>query len=467
MTCNAGLAKTARMAQRARFSLALPAAAAVVVAGWGQGCTCSKAGDARATEDAGGAPGDGSDAERASPARVDGEGRGLSAPIAATRTEGGDVVVAGLDSAGAAIRVQRIDAKDHVIAERSVLSAVTWSSESELKMVPAAGGVALTWRGSRGGKLVRQLVVLGLDLAATSDAVDVGAASCATHDAFWFAERSTLDTRPWGGGNARFALPRDKNASLVCGSHAAFALLDEDDGTSLMMFGASDGGTSGAGLVPLFKDAEFGDDEQRERAEFTVGDDLGVVRLASSGALTLREVNVATAGAPLLSRKLKTLIGRDDDVVAVDASSQAIVVVFTEEVPDGCRANGSDLSWGSIRVKALRIERATHGESVVELSPGVCGHEVGPFFTSGVGDAVSVAWVERVAVAGQPRAPISGLVHRRVTAAGPLGELTRVDVAADALVDAGCDVARCYAVALVRRNGMDAMVPGLARVIRY
>jgi hypothetical protein len=34
-------------------------------------------------------------------------------------------------------------------------------------------------------------------------------------------------------------------------------------------------------------------------------------------------------------------------------------------------------------------------------------------------------------------------------------------------VDAGCDSSRCYAVALARRAGVDAMVPGLARVIRY
>jgi hypothetical protein len=66
-----------------------------------------------------------------------------------------------------------------------------------------------------------------------------------------------------------------------------------------------------------------------------------------------------------------------------------------------------------------------------------------------------------------PRAPIAGLAHRAVPPSGPAGELARIEQPADALVDAGCDSARCYAVALARRAGMDAMVPGLARVVRY
>jgi hypothetical protein len=190
------------------------------------------------------------------------------------------------------------------------------------------------------------------------------------------------------------------------------------------------------------------------------------VRLGVSGAVTLREVK---AGAPGPIHKLKTTIPRDDDVVAVDASPRAVVIVFTEDVGDACPNANDAGSTGaaSTRVKALRIDRTTFEESIVELSPGMCGREVGPFFTGALGDTVSVAWVERVPVAGKARAPVAGLAHRVVPAAGPPGELARSDQPADALVDAGCDGARCYAVALARREGMDAMVPGLARVIRY
>jgi hypothetical protein len=75
--------------------------------------------------------------------------------------------------------------------------------------------------------------------------------------------------------------------------------------------------------------------------------------------------------------------------------------------------------------------------------------------------------VERLPVAGRARAPISALAHRVVAPSGPLGELGRVELGADALVDAGCDGTRCYAVALARREGTDGMVPGVARVLGY
>lgn len=452
----------------------------------GAGCTCSKGGDAgggdgsassgsSGSSGASGAPGAG--AGQGGAAAHDGatEAGGLSAPIAAARGERGEVVVAGLDVPARAIRVQRISAHDEVLADRTVLPGVAWSSESEMKLVPAAGGVAMTWRGLRGGKLVRQLLVLGPDLAPKGEPVDIAAASCATHDAVWFTDGKYVHSRPWTGSPTRSDLPKDKDAALVCGATRAFALLDGEEGTSLVVFGAGDAGAGVGRAAPasasatstsiaLLKESDFGDDEQRERAEFAVGDDVGVVRLATSGSLTLREVRNDAPG-PL--RKLKTIIPRDDDVVAVDASPRAIVIVFTEDVGEGCGKQGGSPVSASTRVKALRVDRTTFEESTVELSPGGCGRELGPFITGVLGDAVSVSWVERVPVAGKSRAPIAGLVHRTVSPAGPLAALARIEQPADALVDAGCDGARCYAVALARREGMDAMVSGLARILRY
>ena len=446
----------------------------------GGACTCSKgsesAPDATASDPGPDAPTIG--------ARNPGEPGGLSAPIAAARGEAGEVVVVGLDVPARSIRVQRISPKDEVIADRTVLEGVAWSSESDLKVVPAAGGVAITWRGLRGGKLVRQLLVLGPDLAPKGEAIDIAAASCATHDALWYTDGKRVHSRPWAGKPTRSDLPKDKDAALVCGAHRAFALLDEDDGTSLVLLGGADvrsdagthaapdagvgaGGDAGApraAVLPLLKESDFGEDDQRERAEYTVADDVGVVRLATSGAVTIREVKEGVPG-PL--RKLKTAIPRDDDVVAVDASPRTVVVVFTEDVGEACKGEAGANTSPSTRVKALCIDRTTFEESVVELSPGGCGREVGPFFTGALGDAVSVSWVERIPVAGKSRAPVAGLAHRTVAAAGPLAELARVEQPADALVDAGCDGTRCYAVALARRAGMDAMVPGVARIIRY
>lgn len=470
-----------RRLSRSASRIGLGAVVAVIA---GSGCTCSKA-----SESAADGATEAASEEAPVVAKALGGPGGLSAPIAAARGEQGDVVVAGLDVLASAIRVQRISAKDEVIGERTIFDGMKWSSESELKVVPAAGGVAVTWRGLRSGKLVRQMLLLGPDLAPKGEPHDVAAASCATRDALWFTDGKRVTSRPWTGSTTRSELPKDKDAALVCGTHRAFALLDEEDGTSLLLLGGSsagdagasdagasnaattdaggrgrDGGSSASVTVHLLKESEFGEDEQRERSEYTVGDDVGVVRLSVAGAVSMREVKGSTPG-PL--HKLKTTIPRDDDVVAVDASPRAVVVVFTEDVGEACPKDGSSATTASTRVKALRIDRTTFEESIVELSPGACGREVGPFFTGALGDSVSVAWVERVPVAGQPKAPVAGLAHRTVPASGPAGDLARIDQPADALVDGGCDGTRCYAVALARRDGMDAMVPGLARVLRY
>ena len=376
---------------RAPFSVALPFVVLAIAQAAG-GCTCSKGGEA--APDA--SPTTSSDAsEEATAPTASSDGGGLSAPIAAARIDADDVVIAGLDVAAKAIRVQRIDPSDHVAADRTVLEGVKWSSESDLKVVSAAKGAAVTWRGLRNGKMVRQMIVLNADLTTKGDIVDVTGASCATRDALWFSDGKRAHGRPWTGSAVKTELPREKDAALVCGVHRAFALLDEDDGTSVMPLGATgaDAGAADAaiavtpGAIALLKESDFGEDEQRERTEYTAGDDLGVVRVASSGALAIREVRDGVA-QPL--RKLKSSVGRDDDVVAVDASPKQVIVVYTQDVGDACPGS-QDSTTPSTRVKAVRIDRATFEESVVELAPGVCGKELGPFFTGALEDAVSAA----------------------------------------------------------------------------
>lgn len=429
-----------------------------LVAGGGGACTCSKGSSPAASTDPP-AP-----ADSAAP-RVAGEPGGLSAPIAATVVGQGDVIVAGLDVPASSIRVQRISAKDEVRAERTVLEGVAWSSESDLKLLPAADGVAVTWRGLRNGKLVRQLLVLDAGLAPKGNAVEVAAASCATQDALWFTDGKRVHAHAWAAPPSQAELPKDKDASLVCGAHRAYALLDDDEGTSFLALSASpEGGAPASTPIRLLEESQFGEDDQRERSEFAVSDDFGVVRLGVSGAIAVREVRANTVGA---LHKLKTTLSRDADVVAVDASPRVVAVIFTEDVGQSCPADSKGASSAATRVKALRVDRTTFEESAVELAPGTCGREVGPFFTASKGEGVSVAWVERVPTLGKSRAPIAALVHRIVAPSGALGELGRFEQPADALVDAGCDKTSCYAVALARRASNDPMVPGIARVIRY
>lgn len=386
------------------------------------------------------------------------ETRGLSAPIAGIHSSNGDVIGAALDVPARGIRVQRINEKDELVRERVVFSDLAWSPDAELKIAAAPDGVAVTWRGLRKGKLVRELVVLGADLAPKGEPTAVGNASCATRDGLWFIDGARTVQRRWNGVVSMFDVPRDKDTSLLCGVSRAYAVVDDEIGTSLLPIGSS------GATIPIFGEKDFGDDEQRERSEYTVGDDVGFVRMGDSGSIAIREV-VASAVSPL--RRLKTAIPKDDDVVAVDASTTTIVIVYSEDVSSSCppSSTGSD-SAVSTHVSALRIDRRTLAEEMVELSPGLCGHEVGPFFTGALGDAVSVSWVERTGGAHRPHAPIVGLAQALVAPAGA-PKRARIDQPSDALASAECDADRCYAVALARAPGDDGAVPGRLTVLRY
>jgi hypothetical protein len=329
-------------------------------------------------------------------------------------------------------------------------------------VTPAGKGAAVTWRGRRDGKLVRQLVVLREDLSPAKEPIDLAAASCATDDGVWSADVKGATFHSWAdaGGppaRAKVASRGDADVSVECGAKRAYAIADDDEGMTVTALGGS-----GAGQR-VFEAAAFGDDDARERVAYTIGDDAGFLRLAVSGALAVRELRAGALG-PL--RRTTASLPADADLVAVDASPKTLVVVYTEDVSASCPDAGVGTS--STKVSALRVDRSTWAESSVTLSSGTCGREVGPFFTGALGDGVSVAWVERVPVHGQARAPIAALAHALVppSPAAP-APVARLETAADALSDAGCDATRCFAVALGRREGMDAMVPGVARLLRY
>jgi len=413
-------------------------------------CVCSKT------------PPPGDDASSITTTGTKAQGSGFSAPIAAMHLENGVVIVAGIDVASKGIRLRKIGEHDEVLGDRIILDGVSPSSEAEIKIVPAAGGAAVTWRGQRNGRLVRQLVVTHADLAPIGEPVEVAASSCATRDALYYTDGKKVHARRWRIADPlAFDLPKDKEAGLVCGAHRAFALLEEDESTSLLPFPllSAEAGTSVGSPTTLLRDKDFGEDEQRERAEYTVDDDFGVVRFGNSGAFAMREMR---AGVLQPLRRLKTTIPHDDEVVAVDASPRALVIVYTQEGTEGCP--GGQEGAVATKVRALRVDRASFEESLVDLAPGTCGREVGPFFTSAQGENVAVAWVERTSAVGRPRAPISALAHAHVPVTGAPTPLARVDEAAEALVDAGCEGARCFAVALTRDSDAGA---GMVKVLRY
>jgi hypothetical protein len=385
----------------------------------------------------------------------------FSAPIAATMA-GHEQVVAGLVASDQRIRVRGMRGRDTLWCT-DVLQGAAWAPDVDLRLLPGPAGVAVVWGGPAASG-ARTLVVLGLRGDVVGEPISIGAAVCASADGVaWVDPRRSgpvrIRARAWGGAEVRDggSLPADRDAALVCGDHAVFVLGDGDDDLTVSAFVPGEGVMS-PGRVAM-RDADFGDDDEREHDAYTLGDTLGLVRVAASGAIAMREV--PRSGSPTAWRTLKQRLSPDDDVVAVDGDATTTLVLFTHDVEDACPGPGSSAE----AIRALRIDRASGAESLVDLAPPSCDVSPGPFWIAQVRGGQVAAWVERSGKVAPNAPPIRRLAARTVRPDGVL--VAGADLDADALVDGGCDDAGCFAAALVRPPGGDGTRPEAIAVVGY
>jgi hypothetical protein len=439
-----------------RASLALLPALALA-----PGCTCGST-SASAVE-GGGSPSAGP-ASAAASATVtsDGDPSVFSAPVAGARSGGNDVV-AGLLAKSGIVRVMGVS-NGRPTWTSDALKNVAWGPDAELVLQPAHGGLALVWRGLRGGKTGRTLVLLGPNGQPTDAPIDIGPGFCVTDAGVaWIEPHSTgparIMARAWAEPAARQvgSVPTDRDPALVCSDHDVVVLGDGDD--DLTMAPLTPGDAAPHPTTVAIRDSDFGDDEEREHDAYTVADDLGMVRVASSGALALREVPRAGVATPW--RRLKHTIPADDDIVAVDGDADATLVVYTQDADEVCPGVGSTAE----AVHALRIARKTGDETLLDLAPADCQRSPGPFWIASTPLGQAVGWIERGARGSAATAPIAGASFRLLTAGGMQSH--RIDQPADALVDSGCDAKGCSLAALVRPTDGDGMQPESLRTIAY
>jgi hypothetical protein len=310
----------------------------------------------------------------------------------------------------------------------------------------------------------RALVLIGPRGELRGEPTEVGAAFCATADGLaWIDPRTSGPTRVLarrlGDAAARevLSVSPDRDPALVCGDHAVVVLGDGDDDLTATAFVP---GAAAKPRVVAIRDADFGDDDEREHDAYTLGDDLGLVRVGSSGAVALREI--PRDSVPTAWRRLKQTIPPDDDVVAVDGDADATLIAFTHDADDACPGIGSTAE----SVWVLRVDRKTGAESLLSLAPADCDRSPGPFWIAAASPGgPTVAWVERTTKLPAKAAPIAGVALRTIAAGGTKGR--RIELVADAVVDAGCDDRACSLAALVRPADGDGMQPEAISVFSY
>lgn len=385
----------------------------------------------------------------------------FSAPIAASRAHH-QLVVAGLVAAQGVVRVMALTAGQPAWSV-DALRGVAWAPDAELKLQPAADGVALVWRGLLGGKTGATLVVLGPHGEPRGEPVAVGAGSCTTAEGVaWIEPRGGgaihARARRWDEAEAHdvSTLSPDRAPTLLCGDHDAYVLGEGDDNLRATAFSPAEGVARPS--VVAIRDRDFGDDEEREHEAFTVGDDLGIVRVGGGGALSMRDLSSGHASP---WRRLKRALSEDDDVVAVDGDATSTIVVFTRDATDACGGRES----GAQTVRALRIDRQTGDEALLPLASADCDSTPGPFWIANAPGVSVVAWSRRRARPASTAAPIDSLVYRVLQA--DRAREGHVDVEADALSDAGCDETGCSAAALIRGPDNDGGRPESIVALAY
>jgi len=380
----------------------------------------------------------------------------FSAPIAAMYAAHRQVV-AGLVVSVGMVRVTSVDSDTDRGWTTDLLPGVSWRPDAELHLLPAGNGVAVVWHGPRDGAVVHAMVLLGPRGEPVGEPIEVGGAYCATLEAVaWIEPRSggaaTVRALRWADSHVFdvVSVPADRDPSLVCGDHAVLVLGAGDDdlvATSVVML---EPGASRNSIVAI-READFGDDDEREHEAYSFGDSLGLVWVGTSGTIWLREV--PNGGSPTPWHSLKHALGDDDDIVAVDGDADATVVVYTHDSGEPC----PDPNGVAESVRAIRVDRRTHVESRLELVGPSCDRASGPFWIGFIPGAAVVGWVERETLLPAGSAPIGGISFRAI--AGDTVRAARLDRSADAAVDAGCDNRGCAVASLVRKPPSDGMHP--------
>jgi hypothetical protein len=440
------------------------------------GCTCGGSGGGSATVPDVGAAGVSLRTEPASstlaPATME-SSTGFSAPIGAAHVDGGAVLVGGLVASRSVVTLTRLEATGATAWAKDILTGVSWAPHAATTVFAAPDGSSyVLWVGLRAGKAVHEIVSVDARGATRGDlAEEAPPNACATDEGVaWVAQDTKgarrVQFRGWRDAKSHVlvGLRGEGDPLLACGTHRVFPF-EEGEGVITLLGGSVLGGSVLDGSArdeakPLtLLSAATSHGEVHDHVEYTFGDDFGVVYPESSGTIAFRELRGDALGPwQHLARRL----GEDASLVAADADATTVHMLVTRDSSETC-PDGS----GKTKLTSLRSLRTGGGDSEILLAVLPCGGEGGPFWTGFVAGSFVVGWTERAPSRRDTgAAPIAGLAYVTVDGEKP-SAVRRIAAPGDALVEAGCDKAGCYAVALTRPAGTDGMAAGIARVLKY
>jgi hypothetical protein len=382
-----------------------------------------------------------------------------SLPIAATVTRDGTVVAGALAVKDKSVDVLRFDKGEPRVSPAMAMAA--WKADAELRFFGHDGAAAvLMFRGELDGRSGRFAQWLDAPASPPKKPITIGAGACLGGPAlYWVDAQGQVRSQASEGDGKSLRPPAvdDPQWSVVCGAVDAWLAADGDEGLAVMKI---TGAKAHGRLEPAFAASDLDPDNTREVHALADGDHVAFVGLGSAGKLLWRPKRDAA------SRTLRSSLGDGDDVVALDARSGELLVVFTRDASvEGAEQDACQ------EVRAVVATK--EGDQMLQLASGGCGRARGPFFVSALGpDRRMISWIEHRSNKGLGLPSVAGLGYAVLgpdaspDAGSPPSRFLPFD--ADGLVDAGCFSGRCAAVGLVRPPGVtDDSQPGAVEVRWY
>jgi hypothetical protein len=385
--------------------------------------------------------------------------------VAALWSGGGVAVVARSRSTGALAFARTHDEGGELTAMVSLPVSL-----DDIELVGAWPNLGLLGRPTNDGGAGRVLLRLGETIEAGSAApVIVGAAVCATAEGVYSIARDVSGWKtafyPLADGGAETTggvLPNRAEATVVCGQHRAF-FVARGAGELRALAWSHSAERNPPALLPA-PTSEGASDETLMTA---MDDELVIVKLDGS---IIESLVWSGQGVPGW-RKSSALAQEGLSLEALEGQNGEIGLLFLRTIAKakGCPAGDATDAVAEVAIVEARSGKLVHAPEPVETWR--CGSEPGPFFTGWAGGRFIVAW-PRGADATCTRAGVrrGGIGFASVDPKSGRATVGRISRPAETIADAGCDDARCYAVALTRGSdpcASDGPESGRVEVIAY
>jgi hypothetical protein len=381
----------------------------------------------------------------------------LAPPISAARFQG-RTVVAARERAGPGLVLSTYF--DTAPADPNVSKLGPMPEDSELLVASGELGLLSRERIDGGSRRVLYRVAVDADAApAVADPLPVGDAVCATLDGIHWLAREGSGFKGWlrpiapAGADVLPGplFPSQSEITLVCGEHRAFLASSVEGQVRVVVWEKSEQDAAKVEPRPVVLAKPPLASAPTDLLMAAMDDRLALVALE---ARTIAVAIFRPDEAITRWQKVTLTAGAEATLEAIEPAAGKIGLLMLRTVPaaKGCRtSDATDASDTVAEVAIFDVEAGKLVHSPDRVETWRCGAEPGPFFSGWAAGKFVIGWPRGAdAACARARVRHGGLGFAVVDPGQGRARVGHTGPPSDAIVEAGCDAQKCYAVALTR-----------------